>query len=106
MYSLIETARFEREFKRLPEEIQRRFNKQFKKIRDDPFSIGKPLGSKWLRELKNEGCRAYYLIYEQEIIVLLVDVSTKKKQKMTIEGIKNNVDQFKIAVGNKAYKDL
>ena len=51
-------------------------------------SVGKPLGSKWLREKKFGKQRIYFLVYEEFGIVYLVDMSEKKNQQNTIESIK------------------
>ena len=93
-YKLKETKEFSKEFRKLPTEIKKRFKEQFKKVEIDPFSIGKPLGYEWFRELKNKGFRVYYLIYEDEIIVLFVGVSDKKSQQNVINIIKHNVKVF------------
>lgn len=67
----------------------------------NPFSIGKSLSYKWFRELKNEGFRVYYLIYEKEIIVLFVGVSDKKSQQRVINIIKNNIKMFQNFIKEK-----
>ena len=100
-YELKETKEFSKEFKKLPDEIKRRFEEQFRHVEKDPFSIGKPLGYKWFRELKNEGFRVYYLVYENEIIVLFVNVSDKKNQQDVINLIKENIKIFRELVKEK-----
>ena len=100
-YNLKETDEFSKEFKKLPEKIKKRFEEQFRQIESDPFNIGKPLGYKWFRELKNEGFRVYYLIYEKEIIVLFVGVSDKKSQQRVINIIKNNIKMFQNFIKEK-----
>ena len=94
-FKLKKTDEFLAEFNRLPNDIRSRFEKQFHKVEEDPFSLGKPLGYNWFRELKNEGHRVYYLIYEDKIIVLFVGVSGKKDQQSSIDQIKSNLLFFK-----------
>ncbi len=94
-WKLQETEEFEKEFNRLPADIRERFEDQFRQVEKDPYSIGKPLGYKWLRELKNEGWRVYYLIYDGKVVVLFVGVSGKKSQQAVINIIKHNLRMFK-----------
>jgi len=93
-FRLQETKEFEIEFNRIPKDIQRRFDKQFRKVEEDPYSIGRPLGSMWFRELKNEGYRVYYLVYDNKVIVLFVGVSNKKRQQEIIDSVKSNLPIF------------
>lgn len=95
VWELQETEEFEKEFDKLPQEIRERFEDQFRQVEKDPYGIGKPLGYKWLRELKNEGWRVYYLVYDNKIVVLFVGVSGKKSQQAVIDTIKNNLKMFK-----------
>ena len=94
-WELQETEEFEKEFDRLPPDIRELFEEQIKQVREDPYSIGKPLGYKWFRELKNKGWRVYYLIYDEKIVVLFVGVSGKKSQQAVINIIKWNLPVFK-----------
>lgn len=105
-YTLVRIGKFEKAFNKLPLHIRERFKKQFKKLEEDPYSIGKPLGYKWLRELKNKGYRVYYFIYDEEVIVLLVGVSDKKDQKEVILFIKSNIMVFREFVKSKYYKGV
>lgn len=100
-YNLKETDEFSKEFKKLPKDIKERFEKQFKDVEINPFNMGKSLGYKWFRELKNEGFRVYYLVYKKEIIALFVGVSDKKSQQKVINLIKNNIKIFKDFVEEK-----
>lgn len=94
-YELIQTEDFERLFNKIPKDIRNRFENQFKKLEQNPYSLGDPLGYKWLRELKNKGYRVYYLIYDKEVVVLFVGVSDKKAQQTMITFIKANLELFK-----------
>lgn len=94
-WDIIETKEFEREFRALPSFVQQRFERQLQKVRENPFALGKPLGYSWFRELKNEKWRVYYLIYDKQIVVLLVGVSDKKTQRKVIDVIQSNFRNFK-----------
>jgi len=103
-WEILETEEFEKEFNKLPKEIQSRFEQQIIKVKDDLFSIGKPLGYVWFRELKNKKYRLYFIIYDREIIILLVNISDKNNQKKVIDKIKQNFNWFKGFIRND-YKD-
>jgi len=62
-YELLQTDDFERAFDKIPGEIKKRFEKQFKKLEETPYSLGDPLGYKWFRELKNDKYWVYYFWY-------------------------------------------
>ena len=104
-YELKETQEFDKQFTKLPNEIRCRFEAQFKQVQMDPYSIGKALSFRWLRELKNEGYRVYYLVYDNEVVVLFVGESDKKNQSTKINAIKSNINQYKRGIKNgKDYK--
>jgi len=103
-WEILETEEFEREFEKLPIELQRRFENQLVQVKNDPFGMGKPLGCNWFRELKNNKYRLYYLVYEKEIITLLVNFSDKNNQQKVIDKIKKSFTWFKTFIRNN-YKD-
>ena len=94
-WELEETEEFEKQYGKLPTDIKDRFEKQFRKVEENPYGIGKTLGCPWFRELKNDKFRVYYLIYDQQVIVLFVGVSDKKSQQIAIDVIKHNLAVFK-----------
>lgn len=61
--------------------------------------VGKPLGTKWLREKKFGKKRIYYLLYEEFNVVYLVGISKKKDQPQTIALIKLKLDAFRAELG-------
>ena len=95
MWELKETSEFEHKFDELPPDIKEGFENQIKKLQENPYALGKPLGYPWFRELKNDKFRVYYLIYDQLIVILFVGVSDKKTQQVVINTIKNNLKMFK-----------
>lgn len=100
-WKIKETEEFEYEFEKLSSEIKKRFEKQFSKVRENPYGLGKILSYPWFRELKNDKFRVYYLIYDEKIMVLFVRVSDKKDQQFIIHMIKNNFATFKDWVENE-----
>ncbi len=102
MWELRETNEFEHKFEELPPDIKERFEDQIKKLRENPYGLGKPLGYPWFRELRNDKFRVYYLIYDQLVVVLFVGISDKKNQQAVINIVKNNLKMFKEFVEKKA----
>jgi len=100
MWELKETNEFGHEFRELSRDIKERFEIQIKKLQENPYALGRPLGYPWFRELKSDKFRAYYLIYDQLVVVLFVGVSDKKGQQAVINIIKNNLKMFKEFVEN------
>jgi len=95
---IIRTEKFRKSFKKLPFEIKKKFDKQIRKLEDigvDPYGMGDPLGYKWFRELKQEKYRVYFYIYENEIIILLLDTSDKKTQKEVIQQLKKYLRELR-----------
>lgn len=103
-YKIKRMEKFEKAFYKLPPEIKLRFEKQFMRLEEDPYAIGKPLGQRWFRELKNSIYRVYYLIYNEETIVLLADASNKKDQKKVISFTKSRLKLFREYIKSKYYK--
>lgn len=106
MWELRETDEFEQKFEKLPSDIKERFEEQIKKLQENPYGLGKPLGYPWFRELRNDKFRVYYLIYDQWVVVLFVGVSNKKNQQAVINIVKNNLKIFQefVEKGQKDYK--
>ncbi len=102
MWELRETSEFEQKFEELPSNVKEKFESQIKKLQENPYALGKPLGYPWFRELKNDKWRVYYLIYDQLIVVLFVGVSDKKTQQAAINLVKNNLKVFKEFVEKEA----
>lgn len=100
VWELKETEEFIHQYQKLPPSMKTRFEKQFHKVSENPYGIGKPLGYEWFRELKNDKFRVYYLIYDQQVLVLFVGVSDKNSQQKVIDIIKLNLVNFKINISN------
>lgn len=90
MYNIFKTEKFVKKFDKLDNNIKLRFEKQFRILETNPF-IGKPLKSKWFRELKVDKYRVYFLIKEQKVSLLLIDLSDKKGQQESIDFIYSRI---------------
>jgi len=100
IYSIREIPLFREKFdKIIPLNKQRDVKNRIQKLSHNPYN-GKSLGYKYLRELKIDKFRIYYIISEKEVVVLLVTVSDKKQQQETISFIKNHMDELKKMIKN------
>ena|SRR3990167_7880311 len=94
IYSVRMTEFFEKQFhKIIPKNKQQDILKRMNELSRNPY-IGKPLGSKFMRELKLDKYRVYFLVYEEEVLILFVAVSDKKDQQNTINTINQNKDIY------------
>ena len=93
VYRILRTEEFIKQFNKLPKNIRKKIKKLRNKIKENPF-VGDPLGHKFFREKKIEGLRLYFLVYEELILVLLVAISNKKEQQVTINSIKINFIEY------------
>jgi mRNA-degrading endonuclease RelE of RelBE toxin-antitoxin system len=100
MYKIIFTESFEKKFSKIiPEHLQEQTKERITKLSENPF-VGKPLKYKFIRELKIEKFRIYFIIFEQEIIILLADISNKKHQQKVINSIYENRNILQNAIKN------
>ena len=99
-YNIRETPLFVIKFSKIiPLNKQKDVRSRIKKLQNNPYT-GKPLGYKYLRELKLDKFRIYYIVSDKDIIILLITVSDKKQQKETIKFIKNNMNIFQEMIKN------
>ena len=92
-FKVFRTLTFEKELKKFTKQDRLQVEKFEKKLSENPY-VGKALSYVFLREKKLGLRRIYYLIYEDEIIVLMVGTSDKKTQQPTIDAIKEKLDDF------------
>ena len=95
MFKVIGTDTYLKEIDKWPgayKEIA--LNKMPKQLANNPFR-GDPLGYAFLREKRIKEKRIYYLIYEDLSLVLLVAVSGKKDQQVTINYIKHKLEEYR-----------
>jgi len=95
MYAVYTTENFDKEVEKLTQEEQRRIQKIFFQLRDNPY-VGNQLQYKFLREKRLKEKRIYYLVYDDLKSVLIVAISGKKTQQNTINHIINCFDEYKI----------
>ncbi|MFH1770147.1 MAG: type II toxin-antitoxin system RelE/ParE family toxin [archaeon] len=99
-YKLIMTGEFEDNFKRfIPRNLKEQAEKKIKSLEVNPFR-GKIVSYKFLRELKIDKFRIYYLIYKDIITILLVGVSDKKTQQTMIDKIKQERKELLLKIKN------
>ncbi len=79
------------------------FNNQINRLEDqlvhNPY-VGKPLGTRWLREKKLGKYRMYYLIYDDLKAVYIITLSAKKDQQKTIHTIRLFLDTYREEIEN------
>lgn len=85
---------FIKKFEKLPPQVQEEIKILRDKILEYPY-IGDPLGYAFLREKKLKGLRIYFIIYEEDGIVLFVDISSKRNQQEVIDRIKKRVHEYR-----------
>ena len=95
MFKVFRTAEFEKLLKKLlTKEEQARINKIEGEIAEKGFA-GDPLGFNFLREKRISGKRVYFLVYDDLKAVLMVSISDKKAQQITIDKIKEFLPEFR-----------
>ena len=92
-YKIFRTKKFEKELYKLPKIFQAEIEEFEIKLINNP-QLGKPLNYTYLREKRIKNIRIYYLVYEEFIVVMMVEISDKKLQQATIDKIKENLDYY------------
>jgi mRNA-degrading endonuclease RelE of RelBE toxin-antitoxin system len=96
VYEIKETKKFSKLFRKLPNEVQVIFAKKLEEVKMRPLEIGDKIKVyDWFREIKYQDYRLYYLVYEKQVVVLLVSVSDKKNQQEIIDSILENIKNLK-----------
>jgi|TARA_Y100000310_G_C20192682_1_gene583208 mRNA-degrading endonuclease RelE of RelBE toxin-antitoxin system len=104
MFKVIGTNTYLEEIKKWPRDYKEIVEKLPKKLSINPF-VGNQLSYPFLREKRIKEKRVYYLIYKNFKLVLLVAVSGKKNQQMTIDHIKQNLHHFE-EVAKEIFKQV
>lgn len=94
MFAVIGTDTYLKEISKWPKDSQEAANKIPSKLKENPY-LGNPLGYPFLREKRIREKRVYYLVYDDLKLVLLVAVSGKKDQQITIDHIKVQLDKYR-----------
>jgi len=95
IYSVYTTERFNREISKFSQEEQKRMQKIFLQIKENPY-VGDQLQIKILREKRLKEKRIYYLVFDDLRAVLVVAISDKKAQQKTIDYIMTYINEYKI----------
>ncbi|MBI4451290.1 hypothetical protein HY642_04915 [Candidatus Woesearchaeota archaeon] len=95
MYAVLHTAEYEKEAPKLlsPEEMRILEDFETRRLTLNAH-LGDPLGVPFFREKKLDGKRIYFLVYEDLRAVLMVAVSSKKRQPHVIEQVKSAFAQY------------
>lgn len=94
-YAVYTTESFDKEIEKLPGSDQEIIQKMFLKIKDNPYASDQ-LRYKHLREKRIREKRVYFLVYDDLKAILLVAISGKKDQQLTINHIINYFDEYRI----------
>ena len=94
-YRIIRTPLFIEQFDRQSTINQERIRKLVTQLHEKGQQVGKPLGVLWFREKKYNGNRMYFLAYEEWSAILLVAISDKKEQPLTIIKIREQLPIYK-----------
>lgn len=86
-YTVLRSRSFIEKLNKMLDEFIRQVENIEIHLRINPY-VGKPLGVRWKREKKIGGKRVYYIIYEIEKKVELLDISGKKDQQKIIDRLK------------------
>ncbi|MFH1608054.1 MAG: type II toxin-antitoxin system RelE/ParE family toxin [archaeon] len=94
-YAVYTTEDFDKEVAKLSQETQRRIEKIFFQLRDNPY-VGNQLIYRNLREKRLQEKRIYYVVYDDMKTVLIVAIGGKKAQQKTIDYIIASLREYRI----------
>jgi mRNA-degrading endonuclease RelE of RelBE toxin-antitoxin system len=96
VFRVFTTAEFDRDFRKLDSQEQKVVTKILRQIKEQGNVVGKPLaGLTFFREKKFGGKRLYYLIYEGQLLILALAISTKKTHQATVNAILSDLERYK-----------
>jgi putative component of toxin-antitoxin plasmid stabilization module len=87
-----------KEFDTWEKVLEKVYQKEIQSIIDQlkqTWNVGRPIGYPFFREKKFGKYRAYFLVYEELDVVLLITISDKKAQQETIDRIKDQLDHYR-----------
>ena len=99
-YKIFTTDEFNKRYKKLDEQLQRKISTEIDQLEENPYS-GKPLGYKFFREKKVMNYRVYYLVYENYVVVFVITISSKKNQQDAIDKIKTLIPYYQQEIKKK-----
>ena len=86
MFRVFTTEEFDKDFSKLDNSEQQRVKIILAQLKEQGGSVGKPLsGLSFFKEKKFGGKRLYFLVYQEFLVVLVLALSDKKTQQVTIE---------------------
>ena len=94
MFKVIGTETYLKELEKWQKTERQAAEKMAVKLAKNPLG-GKPLGFNFIREKKIRERRIYFLVYEDLKLVMLVATSGKKNQQVTINHIKEYLQEYK-----------
>ena len=100
MYVILTTDEFEKRYKKLDSQLQKEITKEIDQLEENPY-FGKQLGYPFFREKKVKNYRIYYLVYDEQVVVFLISISTKKNQQETIDKIKVLIPHYREEIKKK-----
>ncbi|MDP1694739.1 MAG: hypothetical protein Q8L34_04330 [Candidatus Woesearchaeota archaeon] len=105
MFRVFRTAEFNEDYADLDHAEQIKLNKILIKLEEQGDVVGRPLKGDFLREKRLNGKRTYYLVYTEFSSLLMLGVSNKKLQQVTIDTILLNFEPYKQFVIEKLQKN-
>ena len=93
-YAVYTTETFDREVEEFEQNQQKRVNKLFQQLKQNPYSEDQ-IKFRFFREKRIDEKRVYFLVYDDIKIVLFVGTSGKKDQQKTINYISYHFDDFR-----------
>jgi len=94
-YKVFTLGVFDKELIKLPEDYVSKIEKIFLQLRKNPY-VGDQIRYKFFREKRIKEKRIYYLVYDDLKIVLLIAISGKKAQQVTIDKIITYFKEYRI----------
>ncbi len=94
-YKVYTTDKFDKEISKLSDEEQRRVQKIFLQLKENPY-VGDQIRYNHFREKRLREKRIYYLVYDDLQSVLIVAINGKKTQQETIDKIIKYFDEYRI----------
>ena len=99
-YKIFTTEEFDKKYKKLDKQLQRKIAKEIDQLEENPF-VGKQLTYPFFREKKIMNYRFYYLVYEEHVVVFVITISTKRDQQDAIDNIKSLIPYYQQEIRKK-----
>ncbi len=93
-YKVFTSQEFDKKYNKLDTSVKLQIDRILEQVKENPH-IGKPLGFDFFREKKTGKFRLYYLIYEEYVVVFVINISDKKDQQEVINAIRNFIPFYR-----------